>query len=685
MNFRGEQTSTGTLIALLLLVLGPALCVVWFMNVAMRNERLAVRQTLTDAYHNHLLSLQRQLATVWKVRQTAFKSITNTAAAEIFAAVVRSRLADAAVVYDTSGNVLYPGASRSTGLGQSKDPPEWAQARDLEFQGTNYLAAAESYGLIAQRASDIHLKARAKQSQASCFLKAGQKPKAADLLADVTFDATLQAALSDHGALLVPNVQLLLLKLTKDSDDPRFQQTLERLTTRLNDYSEGLLSVSQRRFLMEEVQNLAGNSVPPAITPFGGQRIPPTRPPGSAGVPLASSQQSSVRAPFTLFPTLEAERLAAEYLDTQPVRATDSIVQSTQIRGVLRMAAADGTIVALFKEDRLRAELMTALNEVALPDIAVALSTTKEQALETPLLRPIEAGDFLPDWRLALTFKNGNPFDAASNRQTRFYLWTGLMMVLVIGVLALAVARNVIAQMELARFKDELVSTVSHELKTPLASMRALADTLSAGRYRNAQQLQDYLGLISKENQRLSHLIDNFLAFSRLESGKHRFRLEDLSPRKIVDDAVDALKERLMVPPCSFESKVHPGLPGIRGDADALTTVLINLLDNAHKYTEDEKRISLRAYANGRAVYFEVEDNGIGLNRAEIRRVFDRFYQADQSLTRKRGGCGLGLSIVYNIVQSHGGAVEVQSEPGKGSIFRVKIPFADHGDSGNKS
>lgn len=98
---------------------------------------------------------------------------------------------------------------------------------------------------------------------------------------------------------------------------------------------------------------------------------------------------------------------------------------------------------------------------------------------------------------------------------------------------------------------------------------------------------------------------------------------------------------------------------------------------NACKYTESDKRISLRAYANGQAVYFEVEDNGIGLNRTETKKIFDRFYQADPSLTRKRGGCGLGLSIVQYIVQSHGGAVDVQSEPGKGSTFRVKIPFAE--------
>lgn len=352
-----EQKSTRTLIALMLVVLGPALCVVWFMNVAMRNERLAVQQTLTDAYHNHLLSLQRQLATVWKDKQGAFKAITNSLPAEIFAAVVRSGLADAIVVYDTPGTVLYPSAPRSAGSGQTKDPPEWAQAQALEFQSTNYVAAAEIYGRIAQQTSDIHTKARVQQSQAACLLKAGQKAKAVDLLATMTEDASFQAALSDHGALLVPNAQLLLLKLTNDSRNPRFQQILEHLTARLNDYSEPLLSANQRRFLMEEAETLAGEK--PAgqnsfhsVPEISGQDQAKTRKPftpalspsdrARAGVKGGSETEHSThpqgvsKTPFIRFPTLEAERLAAEYLDSQPVRPADSIVQPTQLRGVLQ-------------------------------------------------------------------------------------------------------------------------------------------------------------------------------------------------------------------------------------------------------------------------------------------------------------------------------------------------------------
>ena len=333
--------------------------------------------------------------------------------------------------------------------------------------------------------------------------------------------------------------------------------------------------------------------------------------------------------------------------------------------------------MALFREDRLKKELATLIDSQALPDVRVTVLPPGETFASSKPVAPQEAGEFLPGWRLGLSFKESDSFATMSARQTRFYLWTGFLVVLIIAMVALLVARYVAAQMRLARLKNELVSAVSHELKTPLASIRALVDTLSARRYRDEQQLQEYLQLIGKENLRLSHLIDNFLTFSRLDRGKQHLRFDALAPETVVAAAVEALKEKLASSHCCFATHLEPDLPRIRGDADALSTVLINLLDNACKYTGDEKRISVRAYADRRYVCFEVEDNGIGFDRREARRIFERFYQVDQSLTRQRGGCGLGLSIVQSIVQAHDGAMEVQSEPEKGSTFRVKIPLAE--------
>jgi len=647
----GNHSTATTFAALVLVALVPAVCVLWFMTLAMRNERLAVQNRLTDVYLAHVASLQRQLTAFWQDRQAALSSVGKDSPAELFAAIVRSNLADSVVVYDRSGKMTYPASGSIETPAEEKG--DWARARELEFQKSDYPAAAEAYGRAAQASQDLHARARARQAQAACLLKAGRKEEALARLAELAGDPGLRNAISAQGTMIVPNAQLLILKLAASAEAGRGdvstlrQQALDDLVKRLNDYTDSDLPSSQRRFLLGEVAALAPD--------------------------------------VAAFPTLAAEELAAEYLEHNPALPTEAKLQRTPLVNVWQLPSTDRTIVALFREDRLKKELATLIDALALPDVRVTVLAPGEPFASSTPVAPQEAGEFLPGWRLGLTFKDSDSFAALSARQTRLYLWTGLLVVLIIAVVALLVARYVAAQMRLARLKNELLSAVSHELKTPLASIRALVDTLSAQRYRDEQQLQDYLQLIGKENLRLTHLIENFLTFSRMERGKQRFHFEDLAPAAVVAAAVEALKKRLASAHCNFEVRVEPDLPRMRGDADALSTVLINLLDNACKYTGDDKRICVRAFAENRHVCFEVEDNGIGLDRREVRRIFDRFYQVDQSLTRQQGGCGLGLSIVKFIVEAHAGAVEIQSEPGKGSTFRVRIPVAGQNGSEPKS
>lgn len=607
----------------MLVALVPAVAVLWFMSVAMRNERLAVQERLAGVYQNYLTSAQRQLTAFSQARQTALQTVGAATAGEKFATFIRSNLADSVVLYDAGGKLRYPTTAN-----------------------------------VEEPADENTIRARALQAKAAERLQSGQKELALATLTELVGDRRLRNAISATGALIVPNVQWLIVKLLGESEVgaslrdvrpgesgrlgdvslPReiAQQTLADLMMRLNDYTDLALPSAQRRFLMHELGALAPGVV--------------------------------------VFPTLEAEDLAAAYLEHDPIPATDAKLHLTTLPRVWRLASADGSVIALFREERLRSDLAKTVGELALPDARVAVLAPGEAPAADNRLPLLEAGELLPGWRLALSFTGADPLAAASERQSRLYLWIGFLVVLIVAVLALMVARFVSAQMRLARLKNELVSTVSHELKTPLASMRALVDTLAAGRFRDEQQLREYLQLIAKENVRLSHLIENFLAFSRMERGQQRFEFEALSPVKVMHDAVDVLKEKLGSPLCRFELEAPAGLPLIRGDAEALGTVLINLLDNACKYTNGDKRIALRARADGRDVWFEVEDNGIGLALEEIEKIFDRFYQVDQSLTRQRGGCGLGLSIVKSIVEAHHGTVDVKSEPGNGSIFRVGIP-----------
>ena len=243
-------------------------------------------------------------------------------------------------------------------------------------------------------------------------------------------------------------------------------------------------------------------------------------------------------------------------------------------------------------------------------------------------------------------------------------------------LLSILMAAYLRRQIRLTRLKNDLIATVSHELKTPLASMRLLVDTLRDGHYQDTQLVQEYLQMISKENARLSNLIEEFLTFSRMERNKAKFDRSILDTDEVVHAALESVGDRLQAPNCHLQLELAPKLPNIIGDRDALVTVLVNLLDNALKYSGEEKRIHLRGFVSNGHVTLEVQDNGIGFPRSAAKKIFDRFYQVDRTLSRRAGGCGLGLSIVKFIIAAHNGSVTAKSQPGKGSTFTIQLPAA---------
>jgi len=428
------------------------------------------------------------------------------------------------------------------------------------------------------------------------------------------------------------NGQLLAL----ESATNKTSGAASRLRDRLNDYSTDTLPSAQRRFLMHELQRLD---------------------------------------PATKFPTLVAEELAARYMEMNPAVLYGPVLRMTELSGIWVLPSPNQRVRGLFTTASLRTKLGEAIRSSSFPrGVTVTVVAPNEDAITESTLVTTSLGPELPGWRLALSLNDRKLFDAEAEQRIARYLVIGSAVIAAMAVLALFIARGFGRQVQLARLKNDLVANVSHELKTPLTAMRALVDTLLDAERFDEKTTREYLELLATENARLSRLIDNFLTFSRLERNKFNFDFERIRPLEVVVGAVAALGERAHAPGCRFESHAAEDLPSIRGDLDALVTALLNLLDNAWKYSGDEKHIVLRTEARNGSVRFSVEDNGIGLTPGECQRVFRRFYQTDQRLARPAGGCGLGLSIVQSIVEAHHGSVRVESNPGRGSTFTIEIP-----------
>jgi signal transduction histidine kinase len=235
---------------------------------------------------------------------------------------------------------------------------------------------------------------------------------------------------------------------------------------------------------------------------------------------------------------------------------------------------------------------------------------------------------------------------------------------------------NVRREVHLSRIKSDFVANVSHELKTPLALIRLFSETLELGRVPTEEKARQYYRVINKESQRLTQLINNILDFSRIEAGRKEYRFAPTDVGRVVSEVVDAYRFQIEQQGFALEVHVADDLPEVPADQEALGQALLNLLNNSVKYTRDEKYIRLDVRKDADRVLISVTDRGIGVAKSEQKKIFEKFYRAEDSLVHETKGSGLGLPLVRHIMEAHGGTVEVESGPGRGSTFTLVLPFA---------
>jgi len=220
---------------------------------------------------------------------------------------------------------------------------------------------------------------------------------------------------------------------------------------------------------------------------------------------------------------------------------------------------------------------------------------------------------------------------------------------------------------KLERVRTDFVANVTHEIRTPLTAIIGYLETLQAGAIDNTEDARRFIDIILKQSQRLNRLVEDLMTISKIELGEINFRFEDVFLPDVIDNVLPLMEAKAVVKKISIENKIPYKIHRIKADRDRLCQVFVNVLDNAVKFTPEGGQVTLDAEEKAGGIVVTISDTGAGIPREEIQRLGERFYRADKTRSRELGGTGLGLSIVKHLMLAHGGKMEIESQPGRGT------------------
>ena len=280
----------------------------------------------------------------------------------------------------------------------------------------------------------------------------------------------------------------------------------------------------------------------------------------------------------------------------------------------------------------------------------------------------------IPNYQIGILLKGQTIEGLAKSRSTtNLILILILIIILVVGVYI--VFKNIRKEMELAKIKSDFVSNVSHELRTPLALISMFAETLEMGRASTEEKKKEYYTIISKEAARLSRIVNKILSFSKIEAGKKEYHFSRIDLNFLVEDVFNSYQFHLKNNGFQFSFLPANAVPEIEADGEAISEAIINLIDNAIKYSTDKKEISIITGVEAGFAYIEIKDKGIGISDENQKKIFEKFYRVSDGLIHNTKGTGLGLTLVKHIVDAHNGKIKVKSKLNEGSSFILSFPI----------
>ena len=607
-----------------LLLLLPAVYLIILLESTIDNESIALKNQIRESYKSSLIDTSKKLSEYWKLLESD-KSLSTEDPIEIHTATG----ADSAILYDVYGKMIFPVIN--TGMKASPIPERFIEARE-KAKRRDYINAVNDLLFIAANKNEVREEAIALYEAAVLMKKIGKVEEALEICNKLVYQEAYRNIQNYNEHLIYLDAMYLLIEMEPQSVQSD-SQNLNRLYSILNNYSRSDILTSQRLHISTKIQKLH---------------------------------------PELYFPLQNSEKIALSLLNKSENQDRRNILQKTPLEDIWQYTV-NGRHVLLFSGEKLNNTLLSLVSDAGnIPEKTTLGFLLPGKAAKDSIVH-IDAANRMPGWRISLNFNDPGYMASLIQQRAKVYRYTSVIVIsfsLVLGALFL---RDMKRKLHLADLKNDLVANVTHELKTPLASSRLLLDTLINQPDLPREKLDNYLSHLSKENSRLCRLVEHFLAFSKLEKNQYNFQIKTICLDDLIDDLNEAIQGRFPSQKQRINYECTEEEVFIKGDIQSLVTVIVNLLENALKFSESDKKVFLKILSDGEKLKVSVKDEGIGISAKEQKKIFEQYYQADNKLSRKYEGSGLGLNIVKTVLVAHKSNINIESSPGNGSSFSFEL------------
>jgi signal transduction histidine kinase len=292
--------------------------------------------------------------------------------------------------------------------------------------------------------------------------------------------------------------------------------------------------------------------------------------------------------------------------------------------------------------------------------------------------RTVEASfrGLVPSWRIVLYHQEPTMLNEILVTRRSMYVVTFVLVLAFLTIGTLFFWRMVTKEIELSRLQADFVALVSHELRSPLTSIRQLSEMLREGRVSSDDRRQRYYTILVEQAERLSTIVENILSFSRMEERTVGLRIEQVEPGEYFHDLIHPLKNRFEHKGFTIRFEIQDGLPFLSIDRESMSEAITNIVDNAIKYSGSSNQVDVSVGRSGKDICISVRDYGIGIRKSDLKNIFTKFYRSADPNVHLMNGSGLGLSLAKSVVEKHGGRISVESEYQAGSLFTIRLPIS---------